>query len=74
MTGNTRDYLADLANRKGVKLPGEQDRDQPWASRTIEELKALSDANFEEITPEQIAKIDEGIESVVKEIRRWTLV
>lgn len=74
MTGNTRDYLADLANRKGVKLPGEQDRDQPWASRTIEELKALPDANFEEITPEQIAKIDEGIESVVKEIRRWTLV
>lgn len=72
MTGNTRDYLADLANQKGVKLPGEQERDQAWASAKIDELKAMPDANYREITDAEAEKIDAGIEKAIRGIRSWT--
>jgi len=72
MTGKTRDYLADLANRKGVKLDGEQERDQAWASRKIDELNQLPDVSFSEITEKQRAGIDKGLAKVLKGMEQWT--
>lgn len=72
MTGRTRDYLADLANRKGVKLPGEQEREQAWASSKIEELLALPDANFAPITEKQSTRIAERTAAIIVEMKRWT--
>ncbi len=72
MTGNTRDYLADLANRKGVKLPNEQERDQAWASAKIDELNQLPDKQYPEISERQIAHIEKGVQRVLGELNKWT--
>lgn len=72
MTGRTRDYLADLANRKGVSLPNEQERDQAWASRKIYELNELSDATFDEFTDEHAENIQNHIDRVLRGLERWT--
>lgn len=72
MTKNQRDYLADLANRKGVKLPGAEDWDTARASREIDRLKALPDKVFPQISEAQIAKISRGVEKVVEELHLWT--
>lgn len=72
MTGNTRDYLADLANRKGVKLEGEQERDQAWASAKIDELNQLPDKIYPEISERQIAQIDKGVQRALEELDKWT--
>ena len=72
MTGKTRDYLADLANRKGIKLDGEQERDQAWASRKIDELNQLPDAIFSDITDNQIKRIETRTLRVLEEMGRWT--
>lgn len=72
MTGNTRDYLADLANRKGVKLPDEQERDQAWASVKIDELNQLPDATFSDITESQKKGIENRIIKILKGMERWT--
>lgn len=72
MTGNTRDYLADLANRKGVKLPNEQERDQAWASAKIDELNQLPDATFPDITEKQKRGIENRVIKVLEGMDRWT--
>ena len=72
MTGKTRDYLADLANRKGIKLDGEQDRDQAWASRKIDELNQLPDATYPEITERQLARIEKSTIKVLEGMDQWT--
>ena len=72
MTGKTRDYLADLANRKGVKLEGEQERDQAWASRKIDELNQLPDATFSDITENQLKRIETRTQRVIEGMERWT--
>lgn len=71
MTENQRDYLADLALAKGVKLTDTDDKSAAWASAKIEELKALPDADFDDITDEQIAKIDELTRNAVEELHKW---
>lgn len=74
MTGNTRKYLADLANRKGITLPaGFQDADQASASAKIDELKNLPDASFGEISESATQKIAEKTERIIQGIYRWTL-
>lgn len=76
MTGKTRDYLADLANRKGVSLPNEQERDQAWASRKIDELNAMPDATFVVYSEEQAQKlknyIQKQINKVLTGMEAWT--
>lgn len=72
MTGRTREYLADLALRKGVSLPNEQERDQAWASNKIDELNALPDVNFPEISEKQLRQIDKGIRRIITGIEKWT--
>lgn len=72
MTGRTRDYLADLANRKGISLPNFQEAAQAEASRKIEELLELPDAAFSELTGETEARVLKRIEGIVKGIGKWT--
>lgn len=72
MTGRTRDYLADLANRKGVALPGFQNSEQAAASAKIDELKALPDANFNQLSNEARAEISGRLTRIIGEINKWT--
>ena len=71
MTENQRDYLADLAGRKGVRLFDTDNWSVAHASEEIENLKAMPDAKFNEITPEQIAEIDRRTERTLTELHKW---
>lgn len=73
MTENQRDYLADLAGQKGVRLFDTDNWSVAKASETIEELKAMPDATFDEPTIEDDKKINKMIEQVSKEVMRWNL-
>lgn len=72
MTEAQRDYLADLANIKGVRLENTDNVSASWASKTIDELKAMPDVVFDEVTPEFTQNIKETIESIRKELAKWT--
>lgn len=72
MTGNTRKYLSDLANRKGVRYENAVGESQFWASQRIEELKQMPDAKFPDITDEQRSKIAKGAEKIIGEMNKWT--
>lgn len=72
MTGRTREYLADLALKKGISLPNEQEHDQAWASDKIEKLKTMPDATFPEISEKQLSRIDSGIKKIITGIKQWT--
>ena len=50
MTEAQRDYLADLAAQKGIRLGNTDDKSESWASAKIAELEAMSDAEFAEIS------------------------
>ena len=71
MTENQRNYLADLAGRKGVRLSDTDDWSVSKASDEIEQLKALPDASFSELNPEQIQTIDRMTERTRKELKQW---
>ena len=72
MTGNTRDYLADLANKKGVKLPGMQEASQAEASALIDELKTKPDQTFRALDKADLAEVKAMIANVNKELAKWT--
>lgn len=72
MTGKTRDYFADLANRKGMTFPGQQDDDQAKASANIEWLLTQKDAEFEDLDDKTEEKALKKIENVVRGLSRWT--
>lgn len=73
MTGKTREYLADLANRKGVLLPvGFEESSQAVASAKIEELKALPDASFPELSESDRAESRNAIAKIKQELAKWT--
>lgn len=71
MTENQRDYLADLAGRKGVRLFDTDDWSVSKASEEIENLKAMPDAVFDDITENQVEEIDKRTQNVLVEMRRW---
>lgn len=71
MTEAQRNYLADLAGRKGVRLEDTDDKSVAWASAKIEELKALPDANFDAVTEEEAGEIDKLTNNVLTELKRW---
>lgn len=71
MTENQRDYLADLAGRKGVRLFDTDNWSVSKASEEIERLKELPDAEFNEITESQIAEIDTRTENALTQLWRW---
>ena len=71
MTESQRDYLADLANRKGIRIEGAADFSVAQASAKIEELKARPDYDYPEITDEQAEKIDRKIEGIRSDLKSW---
>lgn len=73
MTENQRDYLADLANRKGIILGDVENVSAAWASAKIEELKALPDAQFEVVSDQLANQLDRRIAKTIGEVRKWTL-
>lgn len=74
MTENQRNYLADLAGQKGVRLHDTDNWSVSKASEEIERLKAMPDAVFNEITSSQIKRIDKGIQHILDEMNKWGFV
>lgn len=72
MTEGQRDYLADLAGKKGVKLEDTSDKSVAWASMKIEELKALPDKVFSAPSPEIDSSIAKRTTAITREISKWT--
>lgn len=72
MTGKTRAYLSDLANRKGIRYENAVGESQAWASDRIEELKLMPDATFEELSNSKRAAIEGKIKATIGEINKWT--
>lgn len=74
MTENQRDYLADLAGRKGIRLSNTDDWSVSKASEEIESLKALQDASFDKLQPVQEQEISSLTQGVLDELHRWGFV
>ncbi len=71
MTENQRNYLADLAGQKGVRLFDTDDWSVSRASEEIETLKELPDANFDDITADQEEEIERRTQSILDEMNKW---
>ena len=71
MTENQRNYLADLAGQKGIRLHDTDNWSVSKASEEIERLKELPDANFDELNESQIEEIDSRTNAVLAELWRW---
>lgn len=71
MTENQRDYLADLAGKKGVRLSDTENWSAAQASAEIDRLKALPDAQFDEISEEDNKKIDKIVQNALSELHSW---
>ena len=71
MTEGQRDYLADLALRKGVVLEDTDNKSAAWASKKIDELKAMDDAEFSEPTSEFSKRLDKVVAEIIKGIQAW---
>lgn len=71
MTENQRNYLADLAGQKGVRLHDTDNWSVSKSSEEIERLKAMPDAVFDEATEDEIAEIDRRTASALVEMNKW---
>lgn len=71
MTENQRNYLADLAGQKGVRLSDTDNWSVAKASEEIERLKELPDANFDDLTESQAAEIDKRTQNALTELWKW---
>lgn len=71
MTENQRNYLADLAGQKGIRLSDTDNWSVSKASEEIERIKELPDAVFGVLSDKQAQAIDERTESVLVELRKW---
>lgn len=74
MTENQRNYLADLAGQKGVRLFDTDNWSVAKASDEIERLKELPDAAFNEITVDEVEKIDAQTANALEQLHRWGFV
>lgn len=71
MTENQRNYLADLAGQKGVRLFDTDNWSVARASEEIDRLKELPDAEYPELTEGQVAEIDKLTENALIELNKW---
>lgn len=74
MTENQRNYLADLAGQKGVRLKDTDNWSVAKASEEIEILKGLPDANFNSITDTEVKEINRLTENALVELNKWGFV
>jgi hypothetical protein len=72
MTEAQRDYIADLAGRKGVQLDSTDNRSAAWASAKIEELKSMPDKVFDSVSSTLDKKLDNKITEIIREVSKWT--
>lgn len=71
MTENQRNYLADLAGQKGIRLSDTDNWSVAKASEEIERLKAMPDATFDDITEEQVEIINQKAARTLEELHKW---
>lgn len=71
MTENQRNYLADLAGQKGVRLSNTDNWSVAEASDEIERLKEMPDASFDEVTESEAKEINILTGNVLTELKRW---
>lgn len=74
MTENQRNYLADLAGQKGVRLSDTDNWSVAKASEEIENLKAMPDATFDEITEAEAREVDNLVDNTLTELSKWGFV
>ena len=74
MTENQRNYLADLAGQKGIRLKDTDNWSVAKASEEIEILKGLPDANFNSITDTEVKEINRLTENALVELNKWGFV
>lgn len=74
MTENQRNYLADLAGQKGVRLHDTDNWSVSKASEEIERLKAMPDAVFDDISENEIKEIDRRTNNALVEMNKWQFV
>lgn len=72
MTEGQKNYIADLANKKGIVLEDTLDKSAAWASAKIEELKLLPDYSWSSINDSQIELIQSKIDKIIKDMGKWT--
>lgn len=72
MTENQRNYLADLAGRKGVRLFDTDNWSVSRASEEIENLKDMPDIVFDTVTEDEVSKIEKLTGNVLLELKKWT--
>lgn len=71
MTEPQRDYLADLANQKGVRIENTDEMSVAQASTKIEELKAMPDATFDDVSEKQLKEIERRTDSILTNMNLW---
>ncbi len=74
MTENQRNYLADLAGQKGVRLSDTDNWSVSKASEEIERLKAMPDAVFDDLNEKEAKTIDKMTNAVLIELNKWGFV
>lgn len=74
MTENQRNYLADLAGQKGIRLSDTDNWSVAKASEEIERLKEMPDATFDDITEEEAREIDNLVDNALTELSKWGFV
>lgn len=74
MTENQRNYLADLAGQKGIRLSDTDNWSVAKASEEIDRLKEMPDATFDEITEEEAREVDNLVDNALTELSKWGFV
>ena len=74
MTENQRNYLADLAGQKGIRLSDTDNWSVAKASEEIERLKEMPDATFDEITEAEAREVDNLVNNALTELGKWGFV
>lgn len=74
MTENQRNYLADLAGQKGIRLSDTDNWSVAKASEEIENLKAMPDATFDDITEAEAREVDNLVDNALTELSKWGFV
>lgn len=74
MTENQRNYLADLAGQKGIRLSDTDNWSVAKASEEIERLKEMPDATFDEITEAEAREVDNLVDNALTELSKWRFV
>lgn len=74
MTENQRNYLADLAGQKGIRLSDTDNWSVAKASEEIDRLKEMPDATFDNITEAEAREVDNLVDNALTELSKWGFV